>query len=705
MVAVAGILATCLGAAWAWNVERTELLDSFDDDVEVAAAGLQNDINDDMQLLDDLAIADQSVSGLEPGQFQTYVEQTMHLHPELLGLSWVPRVADADRATFERQASSQSIDPFRITEQDALGQFIPAARRAEYFPVQYAFQADGSAQGPFVGFDLASNPVRQRALLETNGTDLPAATGPLTLFKPGGATRGFLVMHSVRNLSAPPSSTGRPALRGYVQATFAIDELINSTIKLHDTSIMHLSISDVTAGDRVATPMYSSTETPVGAVLHVSDISVAGRTWELSASPTQATTIEPPLAAWLPALVAGLLLTLLAITLVTLGLTRRKLTLASARARAEFVAMVSHDLRTPAMSLIGGAEILLGQDLSENERHDVLATMVREGRRLNSLLSDFLEADDAGHGRLRVAPRPTDLRAVLEYAVTAAGIDRQCPVQLKLPQDFPWALADPDRIQQLVGNLISNARKYSPAGGAIDLTAALVDGMVLVAVTDHGLGIPAEALLHLFDPYYRVDTVSRQDIRGTGLGLAIVKGIVEAHGGQVGAESAGPGRGSRFWFTLQTAERPEALAALEPATLGSNAAEIPRPGAALRILVVDDEPAIGSMVRRLVRVDGHRVSVAVSAEQALETLAQETFDVVLSDLGLGIGSDGWQLATAVSARWPQIRFLLATGTGGINPTAARGRGVDGVLTKPYSLDDLRRALTDLASENTSSRAA
>ena len=130
--------------------------------------------------------------------------------------------------------------------------------------------------------------------------------------------------------------------------------------------------------------------------------------------------------------------------------------------------------------------------------------------------------------------------------------------------------ADPDRTQQLVGNLISNARKYSPAGGAIDLTAALVDGMVLVAVTDHGLGIPAEALLHLFDPYYRVDSVSRQDIRGTGLGLAIVKGIVEAHGGQVGADSDGPGRGSRFWFTLQTAERPaaEAAAALELANFG-----------------------------------------------------------------------------------------------------------------------------------------
>src|SRR4029077_5991603 len=157
MVAVAGILATSLGTAWAWNLERTELLGNFDRDMEIMAADLQNDINEDLDLLNDLAIADQSVSGLNPGQFQTYVEQTMHLHPELLGLSWVPRVADSDRATFERQASSPSIDPFRITEREAAGKFIPAATRAEYFPVQYAFQADGSVLGPFVGFDLASN--------------------------------------------------------------------------------------------------------------------------------------------------------------------------------------------------------------------------------------------------------------------------------------------------------------------------------------------------------------------------------------------------------------------------------------------------------------------------------------------------------------------------------------------------------------------
>jgi signal transduction histidine kinase/ActR/RegA family two-component response regulator len=703
-LAAAGILVTSLATAWFWEVEQTALIHNFGDDVDLAALDLEDDISRNLQLLNDLAIADQTVAGLEPGEFQAYVDQIMGAHPELLALSWVPRVPDSDRAAFEHEAESQTISGFRITEQDASGRLVPAATRAEYFPVYYA-GTDGSNLGPWLGFDLASSPLRERALHDAEERDEPVATAPITLFQAGGKTPGFLAMRAVRNLRAPKSSTGRAPLRGYVQATFAIDQLIAETLAVHRTTVTRLNINDVTAPEGASTPLYVHAELPLGPIVHRSDISVAGRIWRLSASPAETADVQPRLESWAPVLVVGLLITLLAITLLTLGLTRSKLGAARTRAREEFVAMVSHDLRTPAMSLISGAEILLNKNLPESERQDVLATMLREGRRLNSLLNDFLEADDAGHGRLRVAPRPTDPRALLEYAVTAAGDDRERPVRLTLPRELPWVLADPDRIQQLVGNLLSNARKYSPVGGAIDLTAEVVDGMIQVSVSDQGLGIPAEALRRLFDPYYRVDSESRRDIRGTGLGLAIVKGIAEAHGGQVGVESAGSGRGSRFWFTLPSVEQP-AAASSAPPSLGLAAPVNMSPTlAALRILVVDDDRAVGSMVRRLGRVDGHDVSVAMCAEEALEKLNHEAFDVVLSDLGLGTGLDGWQLAAAVRSRWPGIHVLLATGTAGIDPAAARTRGVDGVLTKPYSPAELRSALAQVASSKTTSRAA
>jgi signal transduction histidine kinase/CheY-like chemotaxis protein len=704
-MATVGLVLTASATVWVWRAQRAERVTAFAYQADDLAVDFQNDINRSLQLLDDLAIADQSVAGLGQSEFETYVNQVVPLHPELLGLGWVPRVTDSDRAAFEREAQTAIGDGFKITEQDAAGNFVPATTRPEYFPIYYSGPTSASAsQGSWLGFDLASSLLRQQALRAADDTNQSVATAPITLFQDDRKT-GFLVMRAVRSINSAISSTEPGPLRGYVQATLSIDKLLRPTLGVHDTTALHLELNDVPAAGGASSPLYSSAAMAVGPVLHVSEMSVAGRRWELAVSPTQAAAIQPPLASWLPLLMAGILVTLLAVTLLTLGMTRRNLELARVRAREELVAMVSHDLRTPASSLIAGAEILFSQDLPEAERQDVLATMVSEGQRLNALLTDFLEAHDAGRGRLRVAPRPTDLRALLGQAVASVGADPKRPLRLELPDELPWVLADPDRIQQLVGNLLSNARKYSPEGGAIDLSAELRLGMVQISVSDRGLGIPMEALEHLFDPYYRVDSESRRGIRGTGLGLAIVKGIAEAHGGQIGAESAGPGHGSRFWFTLPAVERAE-VSLPEPATVHVSA----RPSAgvqrsALRMLVVDDEPAVGNMVRRLVRTNGHEVTVATSADTALERLELEAFDVVLSDLGLGTGLDGWQLADVVRTRWPGTRFLLATGSVGINLAEARRRGVTGVLTKPYSPEELRRALAGFASDDTSSLAA
>jgi signal transduction histidine kinase len=519
----------------------------------------------------------------------------------------------------------------------------------------------------------AISALREQALLTATTTNRPAATAPIRLFQDGSNT-GFLVMRAVINLNPDTLSTGPAPLRGYVQATLSIDKLLGATLGLHDTTNLHLDLNDVPTAGGASSPLYSSDVMAVGPVLRVAEMSVAGRRWEFAVSPTHAAAIDPPLQSWLPLLMAGILVTLLAVTLLTLAMTRRSLELARVRAREELVALVSHDLRTPAANLIGSAEILFRQDLPAAERQEVLATMVSEGQRLNSLLTDFLEAHDAGQGRLRVAPQPTDLRALLERAVASVAIDPECPVRLELPDDLPWVLADSDRIQQVLGNLLSNAHKYSPNGGAIELSAELRVGMVQISVTDRGLGIPAEPLEHLFDPYYRVDSESRRGIRGTGLGLAIVKGIAEAHGGEVGAESMGAGYGARFWFTLPAVD-PAQVTPAQPATLRVNLPEGTGPRSGLRMLVVDDEPTVGNMVRRLVRTDGHQVTVATSAEAALERLEIEVFDLILSDLGLGTGLDGWQFADIVRTRWPGTRFVLATGTVGISPVEARLRGV------------------------------
>jgi len=223
-----------------------------------------------------------------------------------------------------------------------------------------------------------------------------------------------------------------------------------------------------------------------------------------------------------------------------------------ARARDDLIAMVSHDLRNPLAAVVGFNELLLNREFAPREQREVLALMLAEGRRLTTLVNDFVDLQrlECGRQRLQLAP---DLRALIERAAAAAGEDPRRPIRLDLPEHLPPVQADADRLLRVLDNLIANARKYSPAGGEVRLSARQVGGMVEVTVADQGLGIPPEALPRVFQKFYRVDAPDRRGIKGMGLGLAICREIVEAHGGRIWAESEGPGRGTRVRFTLPLA--------------------------------------------------------------------------------------------------------------------------------------------------------
>ena len=225
------------------------------------------------------------------------------------------------------------------------------------------------------------------------------------------------------------------------------------------------------------------------------------------------------------------------------------------RIKDEIIAVVNHELRTPLASVVGFAELLLAREFPEDQRRRFLTTIVQEGHRLAALVDDLLDLQrlTGGDPFTFEACAP---HALLERAVTTAGPYPACPIVVEAPSDLPPVHADASRIQQVLSNLLGNARKYSPDGGTIVLSAAEVDSAVKISITDQGLGIPTDAVPRLFERFYRVDNTDRREIRGTGLGLAIVKGIVEAHGGRVWAESAGLGQGARLSFTLPLAEAP-----------------------------------------------------------------------------------------------------------------------------------------------------
>ena len=237
--------------------------------------------------------------------------------------------------------------------------------------------------------------------------------------------------------------------------------------------------------------------------------------------------------------------------------------LAVSRAKDEMVSLVSHELRTPLASLLGFTELLYSRDFNAEQRKQYLGVMLREGRRLTDLINDVLHIQrlEAGHQELDLAP--ADLFALIQRAIVASGEDVKRPVSVLRISGLPIVMIDTDAILQVLSNFISNARKYSPDGGAIRITTQLVEGMVQISVQDHGLGIPKESLPKLFGTFYRVDSGDRRLIKGTGLGLSINRMIIEAHGGTVEAFSDGPGTGSRFDFTLpiehQTPEAADVL--------------------------------------------------------------------------------------------------------------------------------------------------
>jgi CheY-like chemotaxis protein len=208
-------------------------------------------------------------------------------------------------------------------------------------------------------------------------------------------------------------------------------------------------------------------------------------------------------------------------------------------------------------------------------------------------------------------------------------------------------------------------------------------GQGIIEVVDSGVGMSAEVQQRIFEPFF-----TTKGEAGTGLGLAMVFGIVEQHGGHIEVRST-PGDGTTFHISLPLAEAsandlpPTAILRAESST------------GHLQILVVDDEPMMTKAVVRMLRPAGHIVSVAASGEEAQQTLTTHTIDVVVSDVGMGTGMNGWELADAIRRRWPTVRFLLATGWGAaIDPGEARAKGIEAVLNKPYQSADLFRALAN-----------
>lgn len=217
------------------------------------------------------------------------------------------------------------------------------------------------------------------------------------------------------------------------------------------------------------------------------------------------------------------------------------------------VVVLEHEVRNLLAAFVGYSELLLTHEWPREQQKEYLQTMRDEAVRVTRFLNDLLDYERLELGVASLTPRPTDLGGLLRYAAMLAAHDPLHPVVLACPEDLPMAFVEPDRIQQVLANLISNARKYSPRGGPIRISACVVRQRLQVSVEDAGVGIPAEALPRMFEKFFRVQSPAHKGIQGTGIGLTISRRIVEAHGGRMWVESEGLGRGARFSFDVPLA--------------------------------------------------------------------------------------------------------------------------------------------------------
>ena len=352
------------------------------------------------------------------------------------------------------------------------------------------------------------------------------------------------------------------------------------------------------------------------------------------------------------------------------------------RMRAEFLGMVSHELRVPLTSIKGSTAAALGAArlVAPAETREFFRIIDDQADRMIGLIADLLDAGRIEAGTLSVAPEPSAVAALVDHArgTFISGGGRHA-VWIDLPPDLPPVLADRQRIVQVLNNLLANAARHAPDTTAIRIAAARDGEHVAVSVADEGRGIAPEHLGQLFRKYAAAG--DREGGVGGGLGLAICKGLVEAHGGRIRAESGGVGLGTRVTFTIPVAG---------PADTGARPRRPGRRGAAtdaVPILVVDDDPDTLRHVRDTLADAGYAPLVTGDPRELSRLLRAEQPRLVLLDLMLP-GTDGIQLMQTVP-ELADLPVIFISGYGR-DETIARAleAGADDYIVKPFSPTEL-----------------
>jgi len=353
------------------------------------------------------------------------------------------------------------------------------------------------------------------------------------------------------------------------------------------------------------------------------------------------------------------------------------------RSKDEFLAMLGHELRNP-LGAIANASRLLEMPDGETREH-ARGVIARQVQHLSRMTDDLLDAARAMTGKIVLQRQPLDLAEAAGRALSALRAGGRLGAHRVVPDLHPvWTDADATRVEQIIGNLLGNAVRFTPAGGAITVSVEREGDEAVLRVADEGVGMSPELAARVFEPFVQGERPLDRSYGGLGIGLTLVRRLAELHGGSASAESAGPGKGSVFTVRLAAMSAPAA----RHGEASRAAGVAPRD-----VLVVEDNEDARETLRRLLLMQGHRVRVASDGEAGLQALRETPPDVALIDIGLP-KLDGYEIARRIVAERSGRRPYLVAVTGyGLPEDRQRTRaaGFDQHLVKPVDpalLDDV-----------------
>ena len=691
------VVLTGLASWYVWRTTRAVDRARFDNAVQTTRDAITSRLDAYVNALTAtraVAVADPAV---QRDELRAYIRglNVQTRYPGIQGIGFSVRVPPEEIEGLEIEMRQEGYPEFRVWPRDP---------RPEVHSIVLLEPPDARNRAA-MGYDMFTHPVRREAMILARDRGRPTASAPVMLVQEidGSKQTGFLIYTPIYFTGFTPATVEerRHALVGFVYAPFRTDDLLRGIFGSQQRPEIGFEIFDGKVllhrtADLPPDPRYVSHDR----------IEVVGRQWRIRWISRRHGLAGATLFA-AGTLVGGLAIAFLLFLLIRVQLqareqaelTAERLRVSEAelqranRAKDEFLATLSHELRTPMTSVMGWSQMLDEEELDDTTRRQAVDAVRKSAKVQAQLIDDLLDVSRITAGKMKLEPKPMEVAPVVTAAiqtVQAAADAKEVHLRADL-DDGLVILGDVHRMQQVVWNLLSNAVKFTPAGGDVCVSATQDDRFVTIEVRDTGQGIEPEFMPHLFERFRQADSSTTRSHMGLGLGLAIVRHLVELHGGTIAAESNGPGKGATFRVRLPVASEP--LVAGEGRDAGAGQAL-----RGVRVLVVDDDPEVRGYVTAVFRASGTDVRAVGSAREALGMLSEWPADLVLSDLAMP-EADGFDLLHWIrTSENDRVRVTPVVALTAFAMPEDRERvmdgGFDGFVPKPVEPDVLRRAVSN-----------